>query len=1053
MLNILEIHKKLNLTRDNGLFIKKQFESDNSSIQELFEGEFAHYKANYKIEYALKKLNPHSFFLFNNEPLLLFFDFSTTQEDISELSKKLWNFNKSVLIFINQPTELTIYNGFQLDKKSNLLEVLETITNIQETEKFEQFSYWKIVSAELWNEREAEFNKTQRVDTKLLENIRASREILIDPKNENPLPAEYANNMIARLIFARYLIDRKVSFSNYKKEGKELLNKTDLPNLILQKEQLFDFFEYLLNEFNGDILPLKEEKASITKHHLSVLSDLFAGNRIKTKQGSLFNIFDFDFIPIELVSNIYETFLGKKQKSDKAFYTPSFLVDYILEETVKPFIRKQTNADTLSCKVSDFTCGSGIFLCETLRTIIDKYIQLAQPDKSSEEFKEKIKQLLVDNIFGNDINQEATEIAKFSLFITLLDYLDKPTDIESFTFPDVSNNFYNQDVFATALKLNPTYKFESELDNIFGKGKKVELDFIIGNPPWGIIEGVQYVNYLKQREQIEKVIYKEKTEVAIGRKEFAQAFVLRLSDFATEKTENHVIINSKTLYNLNAQKFRNYFLKNYFVQDVLELSSVRHQIFAKAVGPAVIIKYKYAFRKETKDNLIQYISLKPNPYFALFKSILIEKYDYKEVKQGELIKNDWLWGVLVYGHILDYRFIERLRDKKEFSVTIDKLLKNNTSHKLKGITGVMIGNKSGDISEYKGMYYININTKETKRQSDLRKYYVHLHPQNTWQKSRAEGKRNKEAFTNPPILLIKQGLADYKLVASVSYISAVFTKSIYSIHSKDKDSSIIEILLGLVNSKLMDYFVITNCLSSVNERERLANEELFPFPIIENQEIADKAKKLMVLRRLIEIHKRKVPFNRDNEKIVKYQKQFEKEENELNKLILDLYKLSDTERDLMLYAQEITIPILQSKGEYKKIITRKKWAKPFQKVSEEDINDYIDIFKAHFSKIHQGEENGYFNVHIIQSKNAIGIEFSIDDEKQEDTWENSNTLDLLISLGFERKSNQLFTQKDVRVLKRRSFSIVKVNQYKYWHQAIARLDLIDFIETMIESRK
>lgn len=1056
-----DIHIKLGLSQENGLFIKNSNYKTDKPIQVLYKGDFSIYRPDFKVEYVLKKLQPHSFFVFNNEPLLLFFDYQELQITKEQLSEKIWNFNRSALTFVNYETELIVYNGFQFDKKSNLLKTLDTIKPFTDLTKIEKYSYWQIVTADLWNDNE--FKKNTRVDTKLLENIKTARELLINAKSEDKLTEKNANRIIGRLIFVRYLIDRNVNL-DYKGLGKELLTKKNLPHLILQKDNLFDFFEYLLCKFNGNILPLNGERSSIQPRHLVILSDLFAGANISSGQQSMFNIFDFDFIPIEFISNIYETFLGKKQKTDKAFYTPPFLVDYILEQTVKPHVENQYNLNDLSCKTVDFTCGSGIFLCEALRTIINRYISLAKPDKSTSEFKEKIKQLLIDNIFGNDINVEAVEIAKFSLFITLLDYFEDPKDIENFQFPDVSNNFFNKDIFETELYNDNT--FVSPLDNIFGKNKQIEPDFIVGNPPWGKTNEGPYIKYCKEREIKENFKLKASNietfkplKIEISNKEFAQAFLLRLSDFSSEKTTCQIIVTSKLLYNLQADKFRNYFLNNFLINEVLEISSVRHQIFSNAVGPAAIIKYKYAFGKDTKQNVIDYVSLKPNPYFAIFKSILIEKHDYKEIIQKELIKNDWLWKVLVYGHILDYRFIIRLRDKNEFPVTLGELIeeKENDERPLYARTGIMVGKKTIDISQYVGMYYINTDKNITGDKSHLQRFFIYFDTKKLWDTKKAEGARNDKVFKNPPMLLIKQGFTpDYKIVSSISYIQAIFTRSIYSISSNVSSNIHIETLLGLVNSDLMNYYIILNCLSSINERDRLVNEELDDFPIIFSENIAKKAKHLIKLNRLISIHK-KSSF-KDNNKIAEYQKQFQQTEIDLNQLIFDLYKLSDTEKDLISYTQEITIPILQAKNkDFSKIRQDSRLFKPYKNVEKPEIEEFITIFKEHFNKLHNGGDRGYFNVKIIQSKNILACEFSVDNEKREDIWQdaesNERALELLASLGFQKISIGLFIQKDIKILNRNSFSVAKPKQYKYWHRAIARLDIVEFMKAMIESQK
>lgn len=1068
MINISQIHERLGLNLKNGLFVKKSESEPNSTIEDLYDGDFSEYKSDFKTEYALKKLEPHSFFVFNKVPLILFFD--RVIETEKKLCSQIWNFNKSALAFVNNKTELVIYNGFDFDKKKSLLSVLATINNELKLEQIDNYSYWNIVSSELWNSQDTDFKNKSRVDKVLLQNITTVRNILIDAKEmQIALKPEHVNRIIARLIFVRYLIDRNINL-DYNGRGKELLTKAQLPELILQKDYLFEFFDYLAEKFKGNLLPINGERDAIEPEHLQLLSSLFKGDRIKSRETSLFNIFDFDFIPVEFISNIYETFLGEKQDADKAFYTPPFLVDYILEQTVKPHIERINNLDALSCKTADFTCGSGIFLCETLRTIINRYIELENPDKSSTEYKSKIKQLLVDNIYGNDINKEATEIAKFSLFITLLDYFEDPKDIEGFEFPDVSNNFFNYDVFKTELN-QENNSFVSDLDNLFGENKAIELDFIIGNPPWGKLEKKSpYIEYIKNRKKKENnkalAIWQKqghtekfkKKSINISNNEFAQAFLLRLSDFSskTKNTSCQVIVTSKLLYNLHAHEFRSYLLNNFILNEVLELSSVRHLVFSGAVGPAAIIKYQYAFDSDTKENAIDYVSLKPNPYFAIFKSILIEKYDCKEVVQSELIKNDWLWKVLVYGHILDYRFVERLRNRDIFPDILGELIEDekNKDRPLFASTGIILGKKQKYfVPDYYKMYFINTN----KKISDLQRFYIHYDNQNKWEEKKVDRQRDKRIFINKPLLLIKIGFTlDFKLVSSISHIPAVYTKSIYGIINKNNDNCILENLLALVNSDLMSIYMLL-CGSSIGvEREQLINEELFPFPVVQNPEISIKAKHLIVLNRLIAILEKSACSNVD--KKARYQQQFKRKEDELNELIFRLYHLSETEKDLISYAQEITIPILQAKKkDYIEIYNNQKLYKPYKKNEKSEIEAYLEIFKEHFNKSHNGGDNGYFNVDIIQSKNILACEFSVDNEKREDKWifleTDDKALDQLVSLGFQKVSNALFIQKDIKIIRSDSFAVAKPNQYKYWHKAVARLDVIEFMEAMIDSRK
>jgi hypothetical protein len=1055
---------RLKLSLENGLFVRKmELTTDGSSLQDIYEGDFSSYKSNYKVEYALKKLQPHSFFLFNNEPLLLFFDFpkQIDEDKRIQLSRDIWNFNKSALVFINEPAELKIHNGFKYEE-SGLLQVLEVIKTIKDKHKLENYSYWKIVSAELWNLKDENFKKKTRVDSILLDNIKTAREILISKeKSERGLSEKHANRVIGRLIFVRYLIDRNINL-DYSGEGRELLTKEKLPQLILQKDNLYIFFEYLLTRFKGDILPLNGEQTEIQPYHLSVLSNLFAGDHIKSMQRSFFNVFDFDFIPIELISNIYETFLGERQDTDKAFYTPPFLVDYVIEQTVKPFVEKQNLSHEISCKIIDFTCGSGIFLCEALRTILNKYIELENPDKSSNKFKNKIKDIVKENIFGNDVNQEAIEIAKFSLFITLLDYFEDPKDIEGFEFPAISENFYNYDVF------------DDTLDEIFGQDKLIQADFIIGNPPWGKVKHSRYLEYIKEREikeyDLNRKSWLEKNKTVkefspaytgISNKEFAQAFLLRLSDFSAPNTECHVIVTSKLLYNLQANKFRNYFLNNFIISEVLEISSVRHQIFANAVGPAAILKYKYAFDNNTSENVIDYVSLKPNPYFAIFKTILIEKYDYKEIIQKELIENDWLWKVLVYGHILDYKFIKRLRDKKSFPTSFKDIItiprKQRKDNDLLFIgKGVSLGNKSQDCSNLLGIPFINTDDHNKKSKSQISKFEIDFSIISTWNYEKAERPRNPELF-KAPILLIKSGLnRNFEIETAISHIDITFTNSLLAVKSYEiENNQLLYSLCGLFNSILHTFFLFQNGSSTGVEREQRFDKELFPFPLRYNEEVVKFVNDIIIYKRLISIYSKKVFY--DDDKIGQFKKQLNKIEANLNDAIFKLYELTQTEKDLISYSQEITIPILQAKNKlFREIKEDVKLFRPFKKVKDTEIIDYIDIFKESFSKFHNGEKNGYINARIFQSENILAIEFYIESKQTEnirvDEPENEKILELVAGIGFQKISNDLFVQKDIKTLKSNSFSVIKINQYKYWHKAIAHLDVIEFSEAMLQSQ-
>lgn len=157
---------------------------------------------------------------------------------------------------------------------------------------------------------------------------------------------------------------------------------------------------------------------------------LTAKEELKTGQLCLFPFYDFNIIPIELISNIYEILLGReKQDKDKAFYTPEYLVDYIVNRTVGKYLVNEKE-----CRVLDPSCGSGIFLVKSLQKILERNADT----NGFLQDKDKLNELVKENIYGVDYNEEAVDVTIFSIYVTLFDYQD-PKSLEQFKLPLLKN--------------------------------------------------------------------------------------------------------------------------------------------------------------------------------------------------------------------------------------------------------------------------------------------------------------------------------------------------------------------------------------------------------------------------------------------------------------------------------------------------------------------------------------------------------------------------------------------------------------------------------------
>ena len=974
-----------------------------------------------RIEWLLNdKLKPEAFFCIDNKPIVLFYDSPQNKE---ELFKAIWNFNESPVVIVNEPNTVDIFNGLAYLKKGKTLEKLE------DNSKLNAFSYFELLTGKTWQTYENKLKYQNRVDYKLLKNIRDARNLLIKEYN---IDSSLSNALIGKCIFIRYLIDRKVRI---KFNGAlRAWTNDEFCELLKDKDQTIQFLNYLKDHFNGEAFLLEDTHLqNIPKEAFDILSRLIRGTEIATGQISLFDIYDFSIIPVEFISNVYEHFIGSENQAKKgAYYTPVFLVDYIIKETVEEYFKANKNEH--NCKVLDPACGSGIFLVQALRRMIERYQKIKKLTSTKTNVLKKIAE---ENIYGIDQDDNAINVAIFSVYLALLDYIRDPKDIENFKFPKLVNrNFFTNDFF--------------DLSADFNNIKNIKFNFILGNPPWkrGSDKDSLFLKYIKERKKRESGKADGKPLPTVSNKEIAQAFLLRTSDFSSAQTKCALIVTSKTLYNINAKDFRQYLLHNYFIDKVLELAAVRREVFDKSndpsIAPATILFFRYAQSEVTDKNVIEHIALKPNRFFSLFKIFILQKNDYKRVVQSRLIEYDWLWKALVYGSYLDFNLIKRL---KENYTTIDRIIYDENSFLVKQGLKKKDGNKKIDVKELLGWNFL-----ETKK---LDNFFISPNNYSKWKEDtvgyifRDENDKVEKRLYTAPILLITGGInKKIESKSAISYENCVFKSSLTGIKLLDlKKFNDLKIINGLMNSNLFSYNILQTGSSIGIEREETHDkEEKFNFPYINNPAIAQYVEEIESISKKL--------FNK-KQKLLTPTQTLEDEKKklieELNDEILSSFDLDEQERVLVDYAVNITIPlIMKHKGYEKKLFSPIPFNGSFL---EEYINLFLSRFKTSFREKH-------LEAKIWHTDYIIGIFFRVvpnnSTNEQLIEWQEKNNNELLkqISLlGTEKITKKLFIQKDIRDFEKEGFYIIKPNEKKLWHKAIGYLDVNDFIDAILKTGK
>ncbi|QOG03005.1 DNA methyltransferase [Flavobacterium sp. MDT1-60] len=1027
MSRIEQLFDQLGYTRENGLFYLEE------SDQWLNKFPF-------RISKVLRDIiQPYAFYSLHhhgdensehpepiNNPIILFFD-KPDEEKTKEIPKWTFCFGQAPVVIINKDDRgpFDIYHGYKFESDhSYLLQSLDDDINIFSLINLTLGKTWKT----LYNRH---FKNVPKVDKYLLNNIVDARRILIASDGLQLYP-KIANRLIGRLLFIRYLIDRRVEFTGqeYLEGNDKLTRQISLNEMIKSKDKLYRFFEYLNSRYSGDLFPLKEEEVdqdtgeiytfyneeeNVTEDHLEVLYDLFSGSSFFKSgtsykgyvvQKSLFMVYDFEIIPVELISNIYENFIGKeeenlnvvlenfnttsKQYDIKAYYTPPFIVDYILSQTVSPHLEK---SDTSNCKVLDPSCGSGIFLVETLRKIIEKEIQNSgSPDIMLSN--ERLWELIKNNIFGIDIDEDAIEITIFSLYITLLDY-KSPKEIEDFKFERLKHiNLFGG-------KQYDFFNEEASFNEIFSR--EIALDFIIGNPPWGVVKMSCYESYIKNRKLrafdannikgLTNVILPQ-LPLEIGNNEISQAFLIRVSDFAINPNlKIALVVTGKSLYNSAAttKQWREYFLSNFVLSEILELSGVNNkivggsQIFEGAkMAPAIFF---YSLAKSTEEiitNVVTHITVKPNRFFNYFRTIVIEKHDIKKILQRNFIPRlngyDWLWKVMLHGNVLDFYFMLRLKSYRSI-----KELMNEYNLDYKGglkIKDASVSKKKSTL-EIRNFLFLNVEFKKEFQQ-------YHTGCSMTWHETVEEllvknrkGKSERNlidsegnvAYLPDPYyfkgekLLVKKGLLaneNFKAVAAYGNEDIVFTSTVCSIktkigYSKHENTSVaLKSLAGIVNSSFFTYYLLQTSSSAGIDRTRVDFQEIFSAPAIEDKLLAESV--MMLQKKHNEL---KGVILRDQNYSDKLE-EIRQLEWDVDQMVYKSFEITDVEKSLINYSTEISLPILKRSEE-----TGYGENNIFRMLSCEKENDlhylsnYADIFINHFKHRFNSKERSFFaNVYI-----------------------------------------------------------------------------------------
>lgn len=709
---------------------------------------------------------------------------------------------------------------------------------------------------------------------------------------------EAVQRILDRIIFLRICEDRQIE------ESEILLSYADKESIY---PKLLKEFVRLRSKYNGLIFNehrLSEQLSIDDKLLKEIIKNLYLPH----------SPYRFNEIPIEILGTIYEQYLGKVitltpshrakvevkpevRKAGGVFYTPQFITSYIVKNTIGKLIEGKTPEQIAKLRFADIACGSGSFLLEMFDYLIRYHIDYysANPTKIKtvdgvpDAFQtldglwhlstRKKKEILLNNIYGVDIDPQAVEVTQMSLYLKLLEGENAETfgrqlsfELKETILPNLARNIkcgnslvgmdildMNKDLFGGTidlLKIRP-FDWETAFPEVMKNGG---FDAIVGNPPW--IQS-KYMN------KIDKSYFEQNYKSAKKQFDVFNCFIEKAFELLNKNGVFGYIVPSRFIMNPDYEPLRKFLVENVVID---EITDIGEKIFEGVEMPSLLLFYnKNQIKADSKIriqiNVRDLTSSKWAEYFILQKRFSQEtNYLFTIYEREEL-----------------HELLRRIEQK---SIKFGEIVNN--------ARGVEIGKKSELVSDKPKRSYVKFLVGEDiGRYYTSNQHYLMLGDKNTDYK-------DVSLYEGEKIVIRKTGKG---INATLDCDNYYVIQVIYIFKRKREDYEH-RYLLGLLNSKLMSKYYF----AKFGEENKQAFPHLrqtavleLPIRTIDFNNPEDKAmhdRMVQLVERMLDLHKKKQQAKADSEKEL-FAHQIKATDKEIDELVYRLYGLTEKEISLL----------------------------------------------------------------------------------------------------------------------------------------------------------
>ena len=559
-----------------------------------------------------------------------------TNEQIAELHRRVWLNGTAPLLYVEHSSQVDVLRCaagpefWDKNEEQPIYRAAAEISDSLETDKINRFSAFRLATGTFWEAPE----NVEWACARDAAHKRLIDAVIEADKNLKGDAAHIMRRLLLLFIFTKYLEDRGVFppdwFKDYSKNATSFLDvlKAGKPKAVLE------MLAALKAKFNGDIFDLPEINDKLSSETLEEFSHLLEAQTLN-KQRYLWKQYSFRYIPVEVLSHLYQHFA---QSGTGAIYTPPFVADLMLDHLL-PY-----ESITGNERILDPTCGSGVFLVGAFRRLVYHWQDNHDWDRPGVPI---LKKILKRSIFGVEDLREATHVAALNLALAVCDALQPKVIWDDLKFDTlIARNLFQGDFF-------------KNLENLKAAAP-VGFSAIIGNPPYES----------KLTDAANKARRPEWADVPIPDKNIAYQITEECADLLADDARLCLLLPSGFLYNANPREFAARFIATHTVETVLDFVSIRN-LFEAADTKALALFVRR--EKPSEHHEICHLTIRKTKSVHERLGFELDHYDEHFIPQDMAQTSPWIWKVNLLGggrlanltaKVMNWPTLEQYLDKK-----------------------------------------------------------------------------------------------------------------------------------------------------------------------------------------------------------------------------------------------------------------------------------------------------------------------------------------------------------------------------------------------------